>query len=690
MSDTVKDSDPQRSDHLVTIDPSHSVDLVVLCRIDVLLLTITSSSSSTVNTLTTNAHTNGQSDSSARQSSTSSMTEHKVRSGSVRITRPQSAADIVTSETTLASSSRSPVSPKQTVLEGKSKEGGGGGESKGKSSKSKGARRHAAAANDSAPISTPRAPSSTKQEASRQQSVQQQRAFSSAQINMEGVSRELRNSKSSSLNNPPSAPESVIYRHPTIPSSYYRTPDPRTSIPAQVINLDGSDLHREILKSWEASVPSRATVRSRERTLEKVCRAVSRFGSQYKVAVFGSAAIGVDGDKSDMDLCVVDQEHPQGYRNFDLTKKPKGNTIYNMYDLAYMLKAKGGMMDVTAIAFAKTPIVKFRDPTTDIEVDMNVNDLGGVYNTSLILSYCLLAPYTLRPLLHAVKHWAKSRKINDASGRSGHPTFSSYTLNLLCVSYMQSCQLLPNLQSPELIDRLGVPPAEIWIRGFLKRDKADKLDTTFAPVGRESGAGEEDGPDMPGMSQEEVDEWKDLNLQVDVGELVKRFFQWYGEQSPRINIDPAVGVESAVRAWDWSRCLSSVLHGGTVRREFPFGQAAAAATKDELERMDEETRERERQLAAQIPHSRWINDALVVQDPFIIDKNCTGVINVPTAILLKEEFARAYHILEQGGSFLREVCQPRFVATMRQGVRHDSRGGGGGRGGGRRREKSDK
>lgn len=55
----------------------------------------------------------------------------------------------------------------------------------------------------------------------------------------------------------------------------------------------------------KASIPSRATVRSRERTLEKVCRAVSRFGGQYKVAVFGSAAIGVDGDKSDMDLCVV-------------------------------------------------------------------------------------------------------------------------------------------------------------------------------------------------------------------------------------------------------------------------------------------------------------------------------------------------------------------------------------------------
>lgn len=39
----------------------------------------------------------------------------------------------------------------------------------------------------------------------------------------------------------------------------------------------------------------------------------------------------------------------------------------------------------------------------------------GTNNSFLIQSYCFLAPHTLRPLIHAVKRWAKARKINDPS-----------------------------------------------------------------------------------------------------------------------------------------------------------------------------------------------------------------------------------------------------------------------------------
>lgn len=39
----------------------------------------------------------------------------------------------------------------------------------------------------------------------------------------------------------------------------------------------------------------------------------------------------------------------------------------------------------------------------------SVNNLGGVYNTHLIESYCYLSPYALRPLLNAVKQWGKAR-----------------------------------------------------------------------------------------------------------------------------------------------------------------------------------------------------------------------------------------------------------------------------------------
>jgi hypothetical protein len=50
---------------------------------------------------------------------------------------------------------------------------------------------------------------------------------------------------------------------------------------------------------------------------------------------------------------------------------------------------------------------------------LSVNDLGGVYNTNLIESYCYLSPYALRPLLNLVKKWGKARSI--ASQYVSHP-----------------------------------------------------------------------------------------------------------------------------------------------------------------------------------------------------------------------------------------------------------------------------
>jgi hypothetical protein len=64
------------------------------------------------------------------------------------------------------------------------------------------------------------------------------------------------------------------------------------------------------------------------------------------------------------------------------------------------------------------------------------NDLGGEANSRMILAYCRLAPFSLRPLIHTVKTWAKSRNLNDSSGAKGSPTLSSYCWTLMSIAYM--------------------------------------------------------------------------------------------------------------------------------------------------------------------------------------------------------------------------------------------------------------
>lgn len=80
--------------------------------------------------------------------------------------------------------------------------------------------------------------------------------------------------------------------------------------------------------------------------------------------------------------------------------------------------------------------VKLRDQKSRISCDINVNDQMGVYNTLLISRYCKLSPL-LRPLVLAVKKWAKSFGLNNPSGEQGPMTFSSYSLTLMSIGFLQ-------------------------------------------------------------------------------------------------------------------------------------------------------------------------------------------------------------------------------------------------------------
>ena len=83
-------------------------------------------------------------------------------------------------------------------------------------------------------------------------------------------------------------------------------------------------------------------------------------------------------------------------------------------------------------------------------MDVCFNNMLGVYNTRMLRAYASCAWY-VRPLVLAIKHWAKRRGINDAS--TG--TLSSYAYCILAIHFLQSQGLLPDLQDEAL--RSGGP-----------------------------------------------------------------------------------------------------------------------------------------------------------------------------------------------------------------------------------------
>ena len=82
--------------------------------------------------------------------------------------------------------------------------------------------------------------------------------------------------------------------------------------------------------------------------------------------------------------------------------------------------------------------VKFKDPQTKIQCDINVNDQPGYWNTMLLKRYTMLSPH-LTGLLIAIKEWAKPRGLNTPSPNKPREkvTFSSYTFALMAVGFLQ-------------------------------------------------------------------------------------------------------------------------------------------------------------------------------------------------------------------------------------------------------------
>lgn len=74
-----------------------------------------------------------------------------------------------------------------------------------------------------------------------------------------------------------------------------------------------------------------------------------------------------------------------------------------------------------ALTGARVPIVKLMDPVTGISGDICMNNVLAVVNTKLLRDYAYI-DVRLRQLAFIVKHWAKTRGVNETY----RGTLSSY------------------------------------------------------------------------------------------------------------------------------------------------------------------------------------------------------------------------------------------------------------------------
>nr|CAR63592.1 hypothetical protein [Angiostrongylus cantonensis] len=158
----------------------------------------------------------------------------------------------------------------------------------------------------------------------------------------------------------------------------------------------------------------------------------------------GSTINGCGSYNSDMDLCLhISMGAEKMYPS------ERTYAVKTLHRLNSIIRGKPSLRRIvrrSEVIPAKVPIIKMalHPPYEGLELDVNVNNIAGIYNSHLIHHYSLL-DQRFPAVCLLVKHWAITNGIGDASAGS----FNSYSLILLVLHYFQcgvKPAVLPNLQ----------------------------------------------------------------------------------------------------------------------------------------------------------------------------------------------------------------------------------------------------
>ncbi|CAM0150643.1 unnamed protein product [Urochloa decumbens] len=184
------------------------------------------------------------------------------------------------------------------------------------------------------------------------------------------------------------------------------------------------------LSIFESLVPSQEEIAKQKQLLTSLSRIINKEWPNSKLYLYGSCANSFGFSNSDIDLCL----------SIDDKEMSKVDIILKLADI---LQA-ANLRNIQPLTRARVPIVKLMDPETGLSCDICVNNLLAVVNTKLLRDYAQI-DRRLRQLAFIVKHWAKSRRVNETY----QGTLSSYAYVIMCIHLLQLRRLLPCLQEME-------------------------------------------------------------------------------------------------------------------------------------------------------------------------------------------------------------------------------------------------
>ncbi|GLT51890.1 hypothetical protein SLA2020_252650 [Shorea laevis] len=202
-------------------------------------------------------------------------------------------------------------------------------------------------------------------------------------------------------------------------------------------------LNASFLEIYESLIPREEEKAKQKQLLALLEKLVCKEWPEARLYLYGSCANSFGVSKSDIDVCLV-------INDADLNKSEV------LLKLADILQSDN-LQNVQALTRARVPIVKLKDPATGISCDICINNVLAVVNTKLLRDYAEIDE-RLRQLAFIVKHWAKSRGVNETY----QGTLSSYAYVLMCIHFLQQRRpaILPCLQEMEATYSVTVDDVE--------------------------------------------------------------------------------------------------------------------------------------------------------------------------------------------------------------------------------------
>ncbi|KAL0464706.1 UNVERIFIED_CONTAM: UTP:RNA uridylyltransferase 1 [Sesamum latifolium] len=196
---------------------------------------------------------------------------------------------------------------------------------------------------------------------------------------------------------------------------------------------DINSFNAPFLAVFESLIPADEEKVKQKQLMMLLEKHVSKEWPEARLHVYGSCANSFGFSKSDIDVCLA----------MELGNIDKSEILLKLADILQ----SDNLQNVQALTRARVPIVKLKDPVTGISCDICVNNVLAVVNTKLLRDYARI-DVRLRQLAFIIKHWAKSRGVNETY----QGTLSSYAYVLMCIHFLQQRRpaILPCLQGMEI------------------------------------------------------------------------------------------------------------------------------------------------------------------------------------------------------------------------------------------------